>query len=692
MSSLLLQLQQKTSLSKKVIQNILNLLEDGSTIPFIARYRKDLTDGATDEVLRNFEDVYETLKKLQARKEEIKNIIAQRATLTTELQKAIDNAKTLTEVEDIYLPFKEQKNTRASVAIAKGLEPLAKKIQSAKITQKELLAYAKKFLNSEVKTIQEAIDGAKDIIAQEYAQDKREREYIRQTMQRYGILEVKRTKKFQENGLYKNITNQKVASVASHRYLAMMRGVKEKELSVKIVIDKQRVLDNIEKYKIPRYATDTKEFLPQAYKDGLNRLLLPSVENEIHSFLKEKADKEAIELFGKNLRQLLLTPALQNKAILGVDPGFVSGCKIALVDKEGNYVDSAVIYPTPPKNDFEGAKKIVLEFVKKYQIDGVTIGNGTASKETEEFFAKLNQEVKLPYTIVSEAGASVYSASKIAQEEYPNLDVTIRGAISIASRLQDPMAEFVKIDPKSLGIGQYQHDVNQKLLAKKLHDTTIDLVNYVGVDINKASASLLGYVAGVTKSVAKNIVAHREQNGPFQTKKDLLKVKGVGVKLFEQAAGFIRIKNAKNILDNSGIHPESYTIAQALLKKDLKNIDVQKTALELNVGQQTLRDIIKELQRPGFDPRQELPKIPFKQELRDIDALQVGMVVSGIIRNITDFGAFVDIGLKNDALLHISKISQQRIAHPLEVLSLNQYLPQIEIIGIENGKISLGLT
>ena len=697
MQNLISLLTQKTKLKKEYITNILKLLDEGSTIPFIARYRKEMTGGADDEVLREFETIYISSKKLLERKEEISRLIKERATLTESIKKSIEDADSLRILEDIYRPFKEKKNTRATTAIAQGLTPLANTLQGAKLTAKELQEEAKKFVKGEVSSITLAIKGAQDILAERYAELPREREAIRNTMQKFGSLETKATKNFDENGNFKNLAgkSEKVAYIPSHRYLAIMRAVHEKELSVKISIDTDRVEQNIRQYKIPSHASSSKELLFDAYKDGFKRLLFPSLEREVQNELKEKADLAAISVFGKNLSQLLMTPPVTKMVILGVDPAFVSGCKLAVIDENANYLESAVIYPTEPKKDYENSKNKVLQLAKKYNITGVAIGNGTGSRETQEFFARLNSEEKinLSYTVVSEAGASVYSASKLAQDEYPQLDVTIRGAISIAQRLRDPMATLVKIDPKSLGIGQYQHDVDQKLLEKKLGDVTSDLVNRVGVDINSASAALLSHVAGIGAKIAQNIIDFRAENGNFTTKAELLKVKGLGKKAYEQAAGFIRIKNAENDFDNSGIHPESYLAASKLKGEDLTQIDAKEKASLIGVGVETLKDIIKELLKPGFDPREELPPIPFKEGLTDIKSLQEGSFVSGVVRNIADFGAFVDIGLKNDGMIHISKMSAKRIQHPLEVLSLNQYLPQIEVVSIdkEKGKIGLSL-
>ena len=696
MQNLITLLSQKTHLKQEHITNILKLLEEGSSIPFIARYRKEMTGEANDEVLREFETIYLSSKKLLERKEEVSRLISERATLSESLKQSIQEADNLRALEDIYRPFKEKKNTRATSAMAKGLSPLANTLQSSKLTLNDFNREAKRFIKGEVRSLNEAIKGAQDILAERYAEVPREREAIRKQILSYGLLQTKKTKNFQENGTFKNLASksEKVAFIPSHRYLAIMRGVTEKELSVKITTDKECIEENIRQYKIPRHASSSKDLLFDAYKDGLKRLLLPSLEREVHAQLKEKADAAAISVFGKNLNQLLMTQPVNGMVLLGVDPAFVSGCKLAVIDENGNYLESAVIYPTSPKNDYINSKNKVLALSKKYSIQGVAIGNGTGSRETQEFFARLNKEenASLSYTVVSEAGASVYSASKLAQDEYPKLDVTIRGAISIAQRLRDPMATLVKIDPKSLGIGQYQHDIDQKLLEKKLTDVTSDLVNRVGVDINSASASLLSHVAGIGAKIAKNIIDFRDENGNFTTKSQVLKVKGLGKKAYEQAAGFIRIKNGQNNFDNSGIHPESYAVASRILNEDLHSIDTKIKALSLGVGEATLKDIIKELQKPGFDPREDLPAIPFKEGLTDIKMLKEGSFVSGVVRNIADFGAFVDIGLKNDGMIHVSKMSAKRIKHPLEVLSLNQYLPQIEVVSIDNEKGKIGLS
>ncbi|RLA69987.1 MAG: RNA-binding transcriptional accessory protein, partial [Epsilonproteobacteria bacterium] len=583
----------------------------------------------------------------------------------------------------------------ASTAIKQGLEPLANTLQSAKLSKEAFLSQAKRFVKEDVKDVAMAVRGAQDIVAERYTDLPKEREVLRDMMQRHGQIEVKGTKTFHDEGAYKKykIHSEKVATIPSHRYLAIKRGEKEKELSVKLRIDTERYLDTLKRYKLKEWMASSKTLLFDAYKDGFKRLLFPSIEREIFGLLKERADSAAISVFGKNLTQLFMTPPVVGKVLLGADPAYRTGCKLAVIDENGMYLDHAVIYPVPPRDEYEKSRAVVEKLVKKYHIEGVAIGNGTASNETQAFFAKLNKDgLNLPYTVVSEAGASVYSASRIAAQEYPDLDVTIRGAISIVQRVRDPMSALVKIDPKSLGIGQYQHDVDQKLLERKLYEGVESLVNSVGVDVNSASASLLSFVAGIGPKIAQNIIMYRESQGIFTSKSSLLKVKGLGAKAYEQAAGFLRIREGKSEFDNTGIHPESYAIAKKIETYDDKS-DIPVMARALNVGELTLRDIIKELDKPGFDPRHQLPSIPFKDKLTDISMLKEGSIVSGVVRNIADFGAFVDIGLKNDGMIHISQMSEKRISHPLEVLSVNQYLPRIEVIGLEleKNKVSLSL-
>ena len=696
-------LQNKTNLPINIIENIIKLLEEGCTIPFIARYRKEFTNGASDIELRVFEEVFEYSKKLIQRKDEIKNLLKEKNFLDEKIIKFLDEATSLQALEDIYAPFKDKKSSRTTTALENGLEPLANIIQSMRYTKEECEQKANQFLNENIKTINEAISGAKDIIAQRYADDFKSKEVLRNLIQNWGVLEVTPTKEFDKNGLYSNFANinEKIKYIKSHRVLAILRAVNEKQLSIKVEIDENHILENIKKYKIPTNASSSKELVFDAYKDGLKRLLLPTLKREAISNLKEKAGIEAIELFGKNLKELLLTAPLVNQVILGIDPGFKTGCKLAVIDENGIFLDSSVIYPTKPKEDLINSSKIVLELIKKHKITAIAIGNGTASRETANFIDELlkNEELKkenfeIKYAIVSEIGASVYSASKIASQEYPNLDVTIRGAISIAQRLRDPMAALVKIDPKSLGIGQYQHDVNQKELEKKLENITIDLVNKVGVDLNSASYKLLSFISGISEKLAQNIVEHREKIKKFSSKNQLLEVKGLGEKAFIQSVGFLRIKDGLSILDNTAIHPEDYDLAKKLQQnykiEEIK--DFEKTAIELNTTTLKLKDIINELLKPGYDVRTEFNQVKFSNDILDINDLKEGFILNGIVRNITDFGAFVDIGLKNDALLHISQISQKRVSHPSEILSINQNLENLKVISVDLEKQRVGIS
>ena len=697
---LILLIREQTSLSNKAIKNIILLIDDGCTIPFIARYRKDETENAKDKDLRIFEEVFNYSKKLLKRKEEITNILNEKNFLNDKINTAIKLAKTIQVLEDIYAPFKDKKSSRTSDAINNGLEPLANIIQSLKYTNEEVKQKAKQFINNKIKSNDDAISGAKDIIAQRYADDFKSKEIVRNIIVSWGELQIKEGKEFDKNGVYSSFVEkkEKIKYIKSHRTLAILRAVNEKELSIKIEIDENHILENIQKYKIPQKAESSRQIVFESYKDGLKRLLLPSLKREALNTLKEKASGEAIELFGKNLKELLLTAPLVNQVILGMDPGFVSGCKLAVIDENGIYLDSNVIYPTKPKQDIKNSSKIVLELIKKYKITSIAIGNGTASRETAQFITNLIKENNLDinYAIVSEIGASVYSASKIAALEYPKLDVTIRGAISIAGRLRDPMAALVKIDPKALGIGQYQHDVNQKELALKLENTTVDLVNKVGVDLNSASYKLLSFISGISEKLAINIIEHRDSIKNFKSKNELLKVKGLGAKAYEQAVGFLRIKDGKSILDNTAIHPEDYSLTKDLQKaykiEDIKENELEDIANKLNTTILKLQDIIQELKKPGYDVRVEFNQVKFASDITKLEDLKEGFILSGIVRNITDFGAFVDIGLKNDALLHISQISQKRINHPSEVLSINQNLEKIKVASIDLEKQRVGLT
>ena len=690
----------KLAIDEKSIRNIIALLQEGNTIAFIARYRKELTNNTTDEMLLEFQELYEYSQKLLKRKEEITHLLKEKEVWNASLEKLIEEAITLTTLEDIYEPFKGVKSTKANTAIENGLEGLANIIMSMKYSKEEVAQKAQTFLNENVKTIQEAIAGACDILALRYSQELKTKELIRNNIQNHALLVTKPTKTFDANGLYKEFAtiSSKAKYLKSYKLLALFRAVNEEQVTLKIEVDEAYLLNNFETYRIPLNANSSKAYVLEAYKDGLKRLLLPSLKREFISSLKEKASNEAIELFGKNLQELLLTPPLVNQVILGLDPGYKTGCKWAIIDQNGEYMTSGVIYLLTLAQSLE-ASKTILDAIKKYDITAIAIGNGTASKETAQFISQLIKENQLDvkYAVVSEIGASVYSASKIAQEEYGFLDVTIRGAISIAQRLRDPMAALVKIDPKSLGIGQYQHDVNQSDLTKKLNAVTFNLVNKVGVDLNSASYKLLSFVSGISEKLAKNIIEHRQKIKVFRQKEQLLEVKGVGAKAYEQSVGFLRIKNGVSYLDNSGIHPESYAVAAYLKEKvDLTHMTaslLDELAMKLHCGVETLKDIIKELQKPGFDMREELEQIAFCEEVKSIEELKEEDIVSGVVRNITDFGAFIDIGLKNDALLHISQASNQRIGHIMEVLSINQHLKRIRVLSVdvEKQRVSLSL-
>ncbi len=693
-------IKNKIDIEERYIKNIISLLEDGSTIAFIARYRKDITGNASDETLIKFQEIYEYSLKLLKRKEEILNILKEKDSLTSQLKLLIDEAVTLTILEDIYEPYKGVKNTRADDAIKNGLTDLANIISTMKYSIEEIKQKANNFLNKDVKTVDEAINGAKDIIALRYSQELKTKEALRKNIENHGVLVTKKTKTFEEDGLYKDLAkiSQKAKFLKSHRLLAIFRAVNEKQISLKVEVDEEFIINGIKQYRFNNNASSSKQFVLEAYIDGLKRLLLPSLKREFLTNLKQKASDDAIELFGKNLSELLITPPLVNQVILGMDPGYKTGCKLAIIDENGNYLQSAVIYLLS-QNDITKSSKVVLDLIKKYKITAIAIGNGTASKETAQFVSDLIKQnnLDIKYAVVSEIGASVYSASKIAQEEYPDLDVTIRGAISIASRLRDPMAALVKIDPKSLGIGQYQHDVNQKDLETKLNTTTFTLVNKVGVDLNSSSYKLLSFVSGISEKLAKNIIEFRKSIGKFKSKKELLKVKGLGAKAYEQSVGFLRIKDGESFLDNSGIHPENYNVAKYIKENyEIDNVEyenIKELSKKFDCGEMSLKDILIELKKPGYDIREELEEVSFCQEIKTIEELKIGDIVNGVVRNITDFGAFIDIGLKNDGLLHISQISQKRINHPMDVLSINQQLKDIKIqnIDLTKNRISLSM-
>ena len=701
-----------------VISNIIQLLDEGNTVPFIARYRKEMTKGATDEQLRDFFELYSYTKNLEARKQDVIRLIDEKGLLTEELKNQILAAETLARVEDLYRPFKEKKNTKATIEKAKGLEALAKILAKAELSKEAFEAKADEFIKdtgdekTSVKDRAEAIQGAKDIIAEEVSDHADLRSDLKSFEEQHALLETKATKTFEENGVYKIYQNysKKLFDMPSYAYLAVSRAEKEKQLSVKLQFSQEKISAFSTQYFIPKNANSSVIYLQEAVDDGLSRLLLPSLERELRSDKKRWADESAIKVFGENLKQLLLTPPVQGLTVLGFDPAFRTGCKLAIVDKTWKFVDKSVIYPTEPQKKIAEAEHTLLDLVKKYQVDLIVIGNGTASRESEKVVADFirNHKLKLQYIITSEAGASVYSASELAQQEYPDLDVTIRGAISIAHRVQNPLAELTKIDPKAIGVGQYQHDVDQKFLKEKLNEKVEDVVNAVGVDVNTASYTLLQYIAGLSLSVAKNVVAYRDENWAFTDKKQIKKVKGLWPKAYEQAIGFLRIKEGKEPLDATGIHPDHYKQISAFIEEELgikkKNLtlplefpdyseqEIQQFAQKYELGFETMEDCLKELKRPGLDPREELEKPCFKSDVLDIKDVQIGMKLQGIVRNITDFGAFVDVGLHNDGLVHKSQMADYFVTNPIDVVKVGQ---QVEVrvldIDLEKEKLSLSM-
>ena len=695
------------------VEKTIELIDGGNTIPFIARYRKEVTGGLSDEVLRDLDERLKYLRNLEERKEEVKTSIENQGKLTDEIVNNLETAKTLAEVEDIYRPYKQKKKTRATVAKAKGLEPLAQIIKEQKET-KPLEEIAKKFLNDEVKTEEEAIQGAKDILAEEFSDNADFRKQIKKMYYREGTISTKNIK--EENSTYSmyNEYTEKISTIPSHRILAINRGEKEEFLKVSIDKPVEKIIGYIAKkvIKNPKY----EEILLDTIEDSFKRLIEPSLDREIRADLTEKADKQAIEVFGKNAKQLLLGAPLKGLTVLGFDPAYRTGCKLAVIDETGKVLDTGVIYPTEPQNDIEGAEKELIKLIVKDNIQMIAIGNGTASRESEIFVANTLKKVKetlnknVYYTIVSEAGASVYSASKLATEEYPDLNVSLRGAISIARRLQDPLAEFVKIDPKAIGIGQYQHDVDQKKLSESLTGVVEDAVNTVGVDVNTATASLLSYVSGINKTIAKNIVKYRDENGKLKERKELLKVPKLGNVAYEQCAGFIRVPGGKNPLEITAVHPESYEVTEKLLNKigykkeellekdklekiktELSKVKIKELSKELDIGEMTLEDIIKELSKPGRDPREDMPKPILRSDVLKFEDLKEGMVLTGTVRNITDFGAFVDIGVKHDGLVHISELSDKFVKKPSDIVSIGDIV-KVKVIGIDNDRQKVKLS
>ncbi len=695
------------------VEKTIKLIDEGNTIPFIARYRKEATGGLSDEILRNLDERLKYLRNLDERKEEVRKSIESQGKLTDEIVKELENAKILSEIEDIYRPFKQKKKTRATVAKAKGLEPFAK-IISDQNDKRDIEEIAKEYLNDEVKTIEEAIQGAKDIIAEEISDNPDYRKQIKKIYYREGLINTKSIK--EENTTYSmyNDYTEKISTIPSHRILAINRGEKEEFLKVSIQKPENKIIEFILSRIIKNQKY--KDILLEVIEDSFKRLIEPSIDREIRNDLTEKADMQAIKVFGKNAKDLLLGAPLKGLTVLGFDPAYRTGCKLAVIDETGKVLDTGVIYPTEPQNDTENSENELIRLIKKDNIQMIAIGNGTASRESEIFVANTLKKVKeelnkeVYYTIVSEAGASVYSASKLATEEYPDLNVSLRGAISIARRLQDPLAEFVKIDPKAIGIGQYQHDVDQKKLSESLESVVEDAVNTVGVDVNTATASLLGYVSGINKSIAKNIVKYRDENGKLKERKELLKIPKLGKSAYEQCAGFIRIPGGSNPLEITAVHPESYEATEKLLKiigykkedllnkeklenikKELKKVNTKELSEKLNIGQMTLQDIIKELSKPGRDPRENMPKPILRSDVLKFEDLKEGMILNGTVRNITDFGAFVDIGIKNDGLVHISEMSDKYIKSPNEVVSVGDIV-KVVVIGIDNDKKKVKLS
>ena len=695
------------------VQNTIKLIDDGNTIPFIARYRKEATGGLSDEVLRNLNDRLTYLRNLNKRKEEISKSIEEQGKMTDELKIQIENAITLSEVEDIYRPYKQKKRTRASIAKEKGLEPLATIIY-LQTDKRPVLEIAKEFINEEkgVNNEEEALTGAKDIIAENISDVAEYRKRIKQMCYREGLIKTKATNDEEKSSyeMYYDFS-EKINRIPSHRILAINRGEKEDFLKVKLEKPEDTIINYIEN-DIIKGNTEFTDILKETINDSFKRLIEPSIDREIRSDLTEKAEEQAIKVFGKNAKQLLLGSPIKGQTVMGFDPAYRTGCKIAVIDETGKVLDTATIYPTAPQNDIENSKKTLLDLIKKDNINIIAIGNGTASRESEQFVSDLIKEASkdVNYAIVSEAGASVYSASKLATEEYPDINVSIRGAISIARRLQDPLAELVKIDPKSIGVGQYQHDVNQKRLSESLSGVVEDSVNSVGVDVNTATPSLLTYVSGLNNSISKNIVKYRDENGKFKNRKELLKVAKLGKSAYEQCAGFIRIYDGDNPLEVTAVHPESYEIAENLLKEigckkqdlrdkeglktikeKLANINIKETSKKLNTSEITLKDIIEELSKPGRDPREDMPKQILRSDVLKFEDLKEGMVLNGTVRNVIDFGAFVDIGVKHDGLVHISEMSNNYVKNPSEIVSVGDIV-KVKVIGIDNEKQKVKLS
>lgn len=694
--NILQKLSEELDIKYDNVVKTVELLDEGNTIPFIARYRKEITGNLTDETLRQLNDRLTYLRNLQERKDDITRLIDEQGKLTEDLKKQIDEATILTELEDIYLPFKPKKRTRGSIAVELGLQPVADMIMEKTHSLAEIEKKASEFVNGEeIKTVDDAVSKSLDIIAEFVSEQKVFRDIVRNSFITDGVMKTEE-KNEDESGTYKMYYDysEKVKDVKAHRVLAVFRGEKEGFLKVSFLLN-----DDYNIFKIMRKIARANDFesydlIEKAVKDSYKRLIVPSIETEVRQSMKEMADDESIGVFKSNLKPYLMQPPIKETAIIGLDPGFRTGCKVAVISEYGDFLDSAVIYVTDARKQIQRADETLKDFIDKYNVKLIAIGNGTASRETEKYVSDLLAQIddEIFYAIVNEAGASIYSASKLAIEEFPDLDVTIRGAISIARRIQDPLAELVKISPQSIGVGQYQHDVNQKKLKSSLEEVVEDCVNTVGVNINTASSALLNYVSGITKTTAKNIVDYKIENGPFTNRQEILKVKGIGPKAFVQCAGFLRIPESEEILDNTEVHPESYEIAKQIMKYDLNDIDVKKLSEELEVGEPTLRDIIEELKKPGRDPRDEMPKPVLRQDVLSIDDLEEGMIVTGTVRNVVDFGAFIDIGIKEDGLCHISKMSNSYIKNPREVCEVSDTV-KVKIIGIdkERGLVSLSM-
>ena len=705
----ILALQQEFNLKKTQVENTVKLIDEGNTIPFIARYRKEMTGSLDDQLLRELYDRLIYLRNLNEKCETTKKLIEEQGSLTDEIALALDNAKTLSEIEDIYRPFRPKRRTRATIAKEKGLEPLANFIW-LQLTNDDLTKEAEKYIDpeKEIETAQQAVDGAKDIIAEMISDNADFRKIIRKLTFDKGMIETKAAKEEEQSvyEMYYDFT-EPVKKIAGHRVLAINRGEKEGMLTVKLIAPVEDIYKKLDSEIVFSKSQEIRNVLSETIDDSYKRLIAPSIEREIRNELTEKAEESAIKVFGENLRQLLLQPPIKDKVVLALDPGFRTGCKVAVIDGFGKVLDTGVIYPVPPHNKIDAANKILTAMINKHNVDVIAIGNGTASRETEQFAVNLIKSLKKPifYIIVNEAGASVYSASKLGAEEFPEYDVALRSAVSIGRRLQDPLAELVKIDPKSIGVGQYQHDMNQKQLGEALGGVVEGCVNSVGVDLNTASPSLLGYVAGVSNTIAKNIIAYREENGPFTERKQLLKVSKLGPKAFEQCAGFLRIDGSEP-LDNTGVHPESYAVAETLLEKlgytkadlTVKGLNLSKKiknikalADEMGVGEPTLKDIIKELEKPGRDPRDEMPKPILRSDVLGMEDLREGMIMRGTVRNVIDFGAFVDIGVHQDGLVHISQMSNKYIKHPLDVVSVGDIV-EVKVLGVDVKKNRISLS